>query len=114
MNRASDNKPPSAAYMRQWIGSALVQVMASRLLGAKPLSKPVLGYCQLDPWEQTSVKFELKIFSFINIHEILFKIVCEIAAIWFRERWVKYRKIERTNDPLLSCPIVMPVKGNIE
>ena len=27
---------PSAAYMRQWIASALVQIMASRLYGAKP------------------------------------------------------------------------------
>ena len=38
----------SAAYMRQWIGSVLVQIMACRLFGAKALSKPVLGYCQLD------------------------------------------------------------------
>ena len=36
---------PSAAYMRQRISSALVQVMACRLFGAKPLSKPMLGYC---------------------------------------------------------------------
>ena len=41
--------PPSAAYMRHWIGSALVQIMACRLFGAKPLSKPMLGYCHLDP-----------------------------------------------------------------
>ena len=41
--------PPSAAYMYQWIRSALVQIMACHLIGAKPLSKPVLGYCQLDP-----------------------------------------------------------------
>ena len=33
-----DSSPPSAAYMRQWTGSALVQIMACRLLGAKPLS----------------------------------------------------------------------------
>ena len=36
--------PPSAAYMCQWIGSALVQMMACSLFGAKPLSKPMLGY----------------------------------------------------------------------
>ena len=48
---------PSAAYMCQLIGSALDQIMACRLFGAKPLSKPMLGYCQLDPREQTSVKF---------------------------------------------------------
>ena len=37
--------PPSAEYMRQWIRSALVQIMAYR---AEPSSKPMLGYCQLD------------------------------------------------------------------
>ena len=40
---------PSAAYMCQLIGSALVQTMAFRLFSAKPLSKPMLGYYQLDP-----------------------------------------------------------------
>ena len=35
--------------MRQWNGSALVQVMACRLFGAKSLPKPMLPYCQLDP-----------------------------------------------------------------
>ena len=44
-----NSSPPSAAYMRQWIGSALIQIMAWRIFGAKPLSKPMLGYCQLGP-----------------------------------------------------------------
>ena len=44
-----NSSPLSAAYMRQWIGSALVQIMACRLFGAKPLSKPMLGYFYLDP-----------------------------------------------------------------
>ena len=48
---AINSSPPSAAYMHQWIGSALV------LNGAKPLSKPMPGYCQLGPQEQTLVKF---------------------------------------------------------
>ena len=48
--------PPSAVYMRQGTGSALIRVMASRLFGANPLPEPVLTYNQLDPWEQTSVK----------------------------------------------------------
>ena len=55
---------PSAAYMRQWIGSALVQVMACRLFGAKPLHAPMLGYLQLDPWEQILVKLESKFYHF--------------------------------------------------
>ena len=49
--------PPSAAYIRQWIGSALVQIMACRLFDAEPLSKPMLGYSQLDPYKEISVKF---------------------------------------------------------
>ena len=40
-----NSSSPSAAYMRQWIGSAFVQIMARRLFGAEPLSAPVLGYC---------------------------------------------------------------------
>ena len=50
------SSPPSAVYVRQWIVSALVQIMACRLFGVKPLSKPILGYCQLAPSGQTSVK----------------------------------------------------------
>ena len=37
------------AYMRRWAGSSLVQIMACRLFGAKPLSEPMLEYCQLNP-----------------------------------------------------------------
>ena len=34
--------------------------MACRLFGTKPLSKPMLAYCQLDPWEHISVNFKSK------------------------------------------------------
>ena len=48
-------------------------------------SKQMLGYCQLGPWEQTSVKFE-SIYNFF-IHENAFEnIVCEMAAILSRGR----------------------------
>ena len=47
--------PPSTEFIRQWMRLASVQIMACRLFDAKPLSKPMLG--QLDPKEQTSVKF---------------------------------------------------------
>ena len=40
--------------------------MAWRLGGAKPLSEPMLEYCQLDPEEQTSVKFYIEIHNFIK------------------------------------------------
>ena len=45
----ANSSPPNNAYMRQWIGSALVQIMACRLFGAKLLSKPLLGCYQLAP-----------------------------------------------------------------
>ena len=32
----------------------MAQIMACRLFGAKPLSKQMQRYCQLDPLEQTS------------------------------------------------------------
>ena len=54
------SSPPTAEYIGRWTESALVQVMACRLSGAKPLPEPLLPYCQLDPCEQTSVKFESK------------------------------------------------------
>ena len=44
-----NSSPPIVTYMRQWIRSALLQIMACHLFGAKPLSEPMLGYCQLDP-----------------------------------------------------------------
>ena len=50
--------------MRQYNITSLVQIMACRLFGAKPLSEPMLPYCQLDPKEHISVKFCLKLRSF--------------------------------------------------
>ena len=79
--------PPSGAYMRQWIGSALDQIMACHLFGAKPWSKPMLDCCQLNPYGQTSVKFNqtAKLFIHLNSFE---NIVCEMAAILSRGTWV--------------------------
>ena len=49
---------PTAAYKRRCTGSALVQILACRMFGGKPLPEPMLTYCQLDPWKQTSMRFE--------------------------------------------------------
>ena len=59
-----NSSPPTAAYTRQWNGSALVQAMACRLFGAKPLPEPMLVYCHLDSWEQISVKLESEFYQF--------------------------------------------------
>ena len=44
--------------------TTLVQIMACRLIGAKPLSEPMLDYCQLDPCEHISVKILSKCNNF--------------------------------------------------
>ena len=45
-NLTINSSPPSAA---RWTGSALVQVMACHIIGAKPLPEPMLIYCPLNP-----------------------------------------------------------------
>ena len=60
-----NSSPPSAAYMCRRSELALVQVKACRLFGAKPLAESVLTYCQLDSWEQISMKkFESEFYNF--------------------------------------------------
>ena len=59
-----NSSPSSAAYMRQWTRTALVQVMTCRLFGAKSLPEPMLTYCQLNPQKQISVKYESKYKTF--------------------------------------------------
>ena len=73
-----NSSPPSAAYMHQLIGSASVQIMACRLFGAKQLSKPMLGYCHLDPYNKLQWKFNQNVKIFI--HEDAYeKIICEFC-----------------------------------
>ena len=41
-----NSSPHSAAYVRRWIGSALLQIMVCRLIGTKPLSGQTFRYSQ--------------------------------------------------------------------
>ena len=43
--RVINSLRPSDAYMRQENSASLVQIMACRLVGAKPLSEPIMKYC---------------------------------------------------------------------
>ena len=53
------------AHECQWNGSALVQIMACHLFSTKPLSKPILDYCQLDPGTNISeILIKIQNFSF--------------------------------------------------
>ena len=61
--------------------------MALRLVDAKPLLEPMLIYCHLDCQKQRWMKFNQNTILFIqeNASE---NIVCEVAAILSRARWV--------------------------
>ena len=62
------SSPPSATYMHQRIGSALVEILACRLFDAKPLSKPMLEYF-------SEIVIKIKHFSFHgNVFE---NVVCQ-------------------------------------
>ena len=58
-----------------------------RLFGAKPSSKRMLTYCQLDPQGLTSVKFQTKFKCFHSIRNV----VCKNGAIMSRLQCVKAR-----------------------
>ena len=57
--------------------------MACRLIGSEPLPEPMLTYCELDPWEGTSVKFEWNTKLFIE-EDAFENAVCEMATILSR------------------------------
>ena len=64
-----NSSPPSAAYMRRWIVSALVMIITCHLFGAKPFSKPILGCCQLGTEVNCSEILIKNIkFSFTKMH----------------------------------------------
>ena len=65
-----DTSPPSATYTHHRTGSELVQEMARRLFGARPLPEPMLPYCQLVPRNKSHRHFlvEILTFSFKKMH----------------------------------------------
>ena len=87
-----NTSPPRSAYMRHWTRSALVQVMACRLFGAKPLHKPMLIYCQLGPWEQTSMKFASKYKTF-HIWNCKWKCRLRNGGHFVQGGWVKSNEL---------------------
>ena len=83
-----NSSPPSVAYMHHWSGSALVQIMACRLFGVKPLSKPmqVIVNCTLRKKLQWNFNRNTKLFIRENASE-------NMAAILSRGRWVKVAQV---------------------
>ena len=75
--------------MRQWIWTALVQIMDCHLFGTKLLSKLILGYCQMKALEQASVKFESKYETFLTRKCIRKRRLRKTPAILSKGSWVK-------------------------
>ena len=49
-----------------WTGSAVLQVMACHMFSAKPLPEPMMTFNKLDPYEETSLKFQSKYRTFLS------------------------------------------------
>ena len=68
---AFNSTPPNAAYMRQWIGSALVKVMACRLfeLGSQAIIETNAGLLSIGPLGTNFSEILIKIqnFSFMKM-----------------------------------------------
>ena len=81
--------------MRQWTGSALVQLMACRMFCAKPLpNRPnvhllLIGHLRTN---FSDIFIKCKLFIQENAFQ---NVICEIAAILSREKWVKNKRITR-------------------
>ena len=96
-----NSPPPSAAYMRRWIGSVLVEKITCCIFGTKPLSEPMFDYYQMDHQEQNWVTYiqDTQLFFQGNVSE---NIVCEMATFLFRRDELKLTKIK---EPMLNyCP----------
>ena len=93
-NTVFNPSPPTSAYMLQWIWSALVQIMARRLFRAMALSKPIWD---IITWtlRQWNLNLNTKLFIRENAPE---NIVCKMAAILSRGRWVKYKPLDLHHD----------------
>ena len=82
--------PPCVAYMCQWIGSALVQIMACRLFGTRPLSKPILFFVNWTPRNKFQGNFNQNKKLFIH-ENASGNIACDTVGFSSRGRWVNTR-----------------------
>ena len=81
---------------RQYCRPSLLQIIACRLFGAKPLSEPMLPYSQLDTKEHISVKCYSRLKNIIlgNAFE---NVVCKMVAILSRPQMVKEPRLSPIN-----------------
>ena len=86
---------PSAAYILQWIRSALVQIMAWCLVGAKQLSEPMLEYFMRTIRNKLQWDFNRNLYIFVQ-ENAFENVVWKMAAILSRPQCVKTFSALRT------------------
>ena len=87
-----NSSPPSVTYVHQWTEPYVVQVMACRLFGAKPIpepnwSNPGLLLIGLLGTNFSEIWIGILSFSFNKMH--LKMLSAKMSAIFSRGRWVK-------------------------
>ena len=88
----STNSSPLTACMCQWIRSALIKIMACRLVGAKPLSQPMLDDQSL---ETSLSEFVIKIQIF-HLRKCIWKYRLRNGSHFVHGIWVKYLEFKRS------------------
>ena len=73
---------PRDVYMRQKIRPSLGKIMACRRISAKPLSEPMLDYCQLDLWEHI-LTFWLK--NVFKMSSGKWRLFCLGLNVWLKQ-----------------------------
>ena len=90
-----------------------VQILACRLVSAKPLSKQMLKPCWFDPYKQTSVRYQSTFVSlFKNIHLKMTSAKCRPFCFSLKElkmvlmlNWNSFIFLLHYNSPELSVPV---------
>ena len=90
----SSTRRPKNAYISQYTRPLFVEIIACRLLGAKPSSEPILDYCQLDTWEHIwkwqSAKWHLLC---LGLNVLNFLLSTETTAYsWWRHQMETFRR----------------------
>ena len=62
--------------------NSLEAIFTGSVPDIKPLPKPIMTYCQSDPWEQTSVKLGSAYVHFCS-RKYIWNVICKMVAILF-------------------------------
>ena len=76
--------------------------MACRLLGANPLSEPMMIYCHLDLKEHISMKYDFEIQKFSLKKNAFENIVCEMATLLSQPQCVQ-QLVQSNNKGNVNC-----------